>query len=449
VLREGMMMMGGSRSWFCMVMTVLSLGACEGGPTIPEGKTPELLGETGIVPPDGLSPGDLDDDLAQHTEGVAGFAGLVRQSDGSLGVRFTAVSNDRNLEKVRSAVLNSVAFAERAEGRRFSGKLDTATHTFSELVAIRALVRSRVLPTVDAVNLLYIDERRNRLIIGIAPGDSEVEVLRALSDAQIPSTAFQLIRAKTARPVANLTDTFSPVPGGVAIGSPCTLAANVDRFGTTAALTAAHCFLNGFGGGSATMRQPWVGGRTIGSGKVAESDISTGSSCPSGMSKCTFTDAVLVEYDHADTAQFGKIAKSHLHDESDESIDLTVSGRYTITGKGSVMADDTVQYTGSRTGAWEARVWDTCADRKIDYSDLGLGDIWLRCQLFLRTGVLPEGGDSGGPVYTTSSFSNDVALVGMLVANDTIIVDGKDFPMGVANHLLYIESDLGGPLVVN
>jgi len=277
-------------------------------------------------------------------------------------------------------VLNSVAFAERAEGRRFSGKLETATHTFSELVAIRALVRSRVLPTVDAVNLLYIDERRNRLIIGIAPGDSEVEVLRALSDAQIPSTAFQLIRAKTARPVANLTDTFSPVPGGVAIGSPCTLAANVDRFGTTAALTAAHCFLNGFGGGSATMRQPWVGGRTIGSGKVA---------------------------------------------------------------------DDTVQYTGSRTGAWEARVWDTCADRKIDSSDLGLGDIWLRCQLFLRTGVLPEGGDSGGPVYTTSSFSNDVALVGMLVANDTIIVDGKDFPMGVANHLLYIESDLGGPLVVN
>lgn len=307
-----------------------------------------------------------------------------------------------------------------------------AEYSLAELISFREAVRDQVVAEIDEVVAIRIDERENRVVVGATDLNRRAEIIRAAEEAGVPSTALAVERRGKGTLLKNLGDDFNPVPGGVEINDNCTLGVNVATIaGDTALITASHCT-----GSTFTLDSVGIGqaGTTpvIATDEIDDTEHRT--SCPGSITSCASVDAALIKYDNFSDAEFAKIAKTGLGS-------TTVTGRLTLTGKSSVMEDDTVRFTGRTSGTKELRVWDTCDDRKYDYGS-PFNDVWILCNMVFRGVANP--GDSGSPIYLPLS-GDDVGMIGIVFAKDTI---GDGFSAVVGSSFLQVESELGGPSVI-
>lgn len=287
-----------------------------------------------------------------------------------------------------------------------------------------------------ALVFVDIDERQNRLHIGVettaAIGDMETKI----ANLSIPLSAVVLQQASRDRPLATtLDDLVRPIQGGFRIVSDywsCTLGVNTrsTSFGW-GFLTVSHCTspdaLPDGEMNSVSFGQN-VHSRSVGV-EIIDPPFITGSACYSGK-KCRWSDAAMVKYDSASQSDMGMIARTF-----ENSIELDNSqpdwqiqnehGDATIAG--STVLDKVGQATG-----WTKGVIDkTCDDRFLD------NDIVLLCQAIV-TDTYITSGDSGAAVFERTGGANNVTLYGIAWGQA-----GGDPTKLLFSHISNIQLELG------
>jgi len=265
-----------------------------------------------------------------------------------------------------------------------------------------------------------IDERRNRLVAGVA----DVTATRnALTDAGVPESVYILEQTKSGTAVKTIRDEFRPVPAGVqndfaASGEDfgCTNGFNLSHweFGRTF-ITASHCTALMAESDGRSFFQPDDDGSVPIGEEVYDEPPFSSSECPNTY--CRYSDAAVIQYDSAVSWDYGKIVRT-FQDSKSITVDPD-NPRHTIVGEElSLMADGSTIIQIGRTDGWSrGEINKTCANR----ASLVRDDLTLLCQYRSSEGSQP--GDSGGPVFKPLPSLDSVTVAGIIIQKDGQFLD--------------------------
>lgn len=345
-----------------------------------------------------------DKEFAELALRVPGFAGLyfdhgtpvVRLLDGSQ--RGAAEDALRTILAPRAQAAPGLTFAD-------------ADYGFLQLAEWRQ--KSPALLSISGVVSVAIDERANRLRIGVASEGAHKQLLETLGTLGIPNEAVIVDSAGPAQNLTTILDYVRPLPGGLKIAflnSFCTLGFNAYLEGQIAPafLTAAHCGSHRgqvdydyFYNPTRTSESYHVGTETMDPPGLA------GGSCPTGYT-CRWSDVEVATYAGA-SPDFATLARTVTRVtngfEGPLEIDperprLHVTGMFPYPYQGEI-----VDHIGVHSGWTAAEVEYGCVDKKTL-------DGWMFwCQTYVSG--IGEPGDSGGPVFYFYNDSSAV-LVGIL-----------------------------------
>jgi hypothetical protein len=336
------------------------------------------LGVTGTA---GAATGTLDVRLARVAHAEPAFGGMFERK-GVLHVYLTD----------RSATAR--AAAKRAL-RRSNFKVLKARYGFAQLELWKKRLTAGVLGHAGAV-LTDIDDRRNRLTVGVKDKRTRLLIEARIAALGIPKAAVRIEEVTPPRFTSSLNDFHRPLVAGLQISfshpsfsSLCTLGFNAVRKGVSGFVTNSHC--TGVQGGveGTVYFQPdqanpanRVGVETV------DPVYFRGGICAVPTRRCRFSDSAFVKRDSGVPASQGFIAKA------DPSV-TTWNGTdtYRITSKGDAIVGQFVEKVGRTTGRTGAPVVRTCTDILVNFSN-----ILLLCQSQANLFALP--GDSGSPVFT-------------------------------------------------
>lgn len=287
-------------------------------------------------------------------------------------------------------------------------------HSFADLKrwypkAVALLVRPGVTQT-------DIDERRNRIVVGVASAADREAVLSALTGSGVPESAMIVEVSPAPVNEQRLSDVVSKRIGGIRIRSElaaCTLGYNakLSRIDGIPVLgdffiTASHC----------TGAYPYHMGVVTGLEKhqprawnpiaheVADPPFrDTGNgTCPSGQ--CRYSDAAVFKYYDGVDNLFAHIA--HVGSGSDSL--ATIQGYHRVNAHSYSILGETVHKIGSATGYSDGTVRAVCANvQPLDQFGYPIG-YTLNCQN--RADYRSASGDSGAPVYVRLSSTTRYAV---------------------------------------
>ncbi len=396
----------------------------------------------------------LDDEFSDLAGEVPGFGGLYYDDDGTLTVRLKDTGRADAARSPVSAFLVRQAGRSPARLGQIPGEVGAmraiaARYDFREL---RAWYTGQVIPSLgatDGVTMTDIDERRNRIVIGVRDLSTGGAITTRLSGLGIPADAVEIVpfEGAVARPAVvqsdpecdpetaiepcegggggggggtsfSITSTRRPVPGGMQIqfflgGQPfnCTLGYNArPDAGSNPAryfLTNSHCTDN-FGvvtqmpmGQSSTAEQ-------IGTELVDPPTFTSAAdpACPAGR-QCRYSDAALFVYGTSANSDHGRVAIPPVGS-------LTASVFGTVFSYGNAVMGQTVQKVGRTTGNTVGTVQQTCAMFN-QFEENQFGQLFdtgrtMLCQFQATYSCLK--GDSGGPVFFGIG-GNDIFAVGL------------------------------------
>lgn len=342
-----------------------------------------------------------DVEFSRIAEAVPGFGGLFYDENGIASVYLTDLARASEFK------------LEGTEVRILPGRYD-----FRELARWRSELLA-LLSRPDVV-LLDVDERRNRLRVGVdsSAGPAALAgVEAALAATSVPRESVVVEAAPAIQLLATLRERVRPVPGGVQIafgGFLCTLGFNAVRGGVQGFVTNSHCS-GGQGGVQNTVffQHSNASGNRIGI-ETADPTYFTGSGCPAGR-RCRFSDSSFARLDSTATDQFARIARTTSSGSSSGSITVsTAAPRFTIAATANFPnAGQTLNKMGRTTGWTRGTVQSTCVDVNVSGTN-----ITQLCQEIVGAGS--GGGDSGSPVFSasTSSGSVNATLYGILWGGD-------------------------------
>jgi hypothetical protein len=235
-------------------------------------------------------------------------------------------------------------------------KIVEGDYDIKQLVKWRAgLYRMLALPGVISTDL---DERRNRLAIGIETPGSRPEVEAALDSLGVPREAVIIEIDQPVGFQATLRDRFRPLPGGVQIEGDagafafltCTMGFNAIRSGVNGFVTNSHCTKNQGGSEGTDFHQPddplFSEGNKVGD-EIADPQYFTGAPCPAGR-RCRLSDSAFIDYT---VARGRNIARTT--DRNNGSVTLSTSPhRLSIIGETSGWADGVEMDKIGRTTGW-------------------------------------------------------------------------------------------------
>jgi hypothetical protein len=274
------------------------------------------------------------------------------------------------------------------------------------------------------------DERIGRLVFGVENASAIPGVRTALSRLGLASATYEITVTEPIVHMATLRDQWRPTRGGIQIHFGqflCTMGFNAVDGSEVSFITNSHC-TNTQGGVEGTQYyQPTssVNGTVIAT-EVEDPTYFRGGACPRNK-KCRYSDASRARYGNSANSQLGVIAQT----SGPNNGDLTVTGTFSVGGKGSAAVGTTVNKVGRTTGWTQAPVTRTCVNTSVSGSN-----IMQLCQNFVeKAGTqLVAGGDSGSPVFAGTST---VTLVGILWGGNS---SGSLFVYSPINQ---VEQELG------
>ena len=259
---------------------------------------------------------------------------------------------------------------------------------------------------VPGAVFIDLDERTNRLLIGVEHSGAAASVRGVLARLGIPSAAVTVELAEPIYQVATLRDLVRPVTAGLQINFGqfvCSIGFNATLNGQASFVTASHCTDRQGGTEGTQYFQPSssVAGSFIGT-EVDDPKYFRGGVCPKGK-KCRFSDSARIAYAAGVASDLGGIAQTTGAN----------NGSLTIAGTMRITADDNsggavgqvANKIGRTTGWTSGAITNTCVHTNVSGSN-----ITQLCQTFVSAGV--GGGDSGSDVFRVSGGT--ATLLGVL-----------------------------------
>lgn len=433
-------------------------------------RIPSLVGATSLLcacateqlrPEQSSAPANvvLDEDLIKLGRLVPGFGGLYIDANGHLiaymvGDAFpvdagAVQSRQAQLEKALLEVYGANVLSQglksgdpgRPPGSSPPPKINIVkgNHDILHLAEWRKQA-DRVLG-LPGVVFTDLDERSNRVKIGVGPGAARDRIEAAIKESGVPRDAVIIEDTRPIYEQSTLRSHVRPLPGGVQIEADigafsfktCTIGFNAIRAGVGGFVTNSHCTATRGGSSGTDFHQPddpwWTEGNKVGD-EIADPGYFTGGSCPSDR-RCRFSDSAFIDYS---IARGSNIARTTGRNNGS----LTISSsnpRLTIVGVTSSWIDGSELDKVGRTTGWTfGAVNGTC--QNINVSD---ADVTLFCQHRVRrisgTHRMTNNGDSGSPVFQWQG--NTVVLSGILWGGPD---DGSSFLFSPMNQ---IEQELG------
>lgn len=290
-----------------------------------------------------------------------------------------------------------------------------------------------------------VDERRNRVVIGVMNEDTTA-VVRHVKSIGLPREVFIVERDNPPPPLSLFIDAQRPVVAGLGIiffGSSgglnqCSLAWNVYRRNGAVVdssvryfMTASHCSTT-FGVGSLESTSFYQGVPGLSSDSLGKESFDpapfTGGTCPSGW-QCRYSDAQLGRYSASILWRHGGAAVGNF---APPPAFPTYS--FYVTAPTGGIAQSSFWAVGSMSGSKGGGVLKkTCYDRA--WAPMP-HNIWMKCQY--QVDLPAYQGDSGGIIYYPEQYWPAVVPVGLRWAGDLVNGGRSDFsPIGG------IEQDLG------
>lgn len=232
--------------------------ACSDAPTrvMMPVSSPSLA--TGVIADSELTYTNLEALFLEMDRAVPGFGGLFRE--GAQLVAVTKASDRSSTEAQLRRVLRLPRYAN-SELRGLSiDRVDAAAFSFTELARWRRALRTDVLDT-KGVSSFDLDERANRLVIGVASDVDALALRRLFANAGVPAVAI-LLRAEelsSGAQGASLDSRVRPLTAGTRFGryystvqppnysmdwvavNWCTMGVSAMRQGIEVLLLVSHC----------------------------------------------------------------------------------------------------------------------------------------------------------------------------------------------------------------
>lgn len=368
------------------------------------------------------------------------FAGFFLEGP-ALVVNMTGL--DRS-ETITTAIQEELLPEIQQRGRAHSGiEIRRVDYSFLELANWRNLFWRHV-GGLDDLGSLDLDERLNRVSIGLKTGSGRARVLETLASLGIPAEGVLIHVEGTVEPTVladkpgagaplprttYLYDRIRPIPRGVkflwvnpSYTGGCTMGFNARRWpgGSNYFITASHCTYDLFDDDpSATKAVQAYGVDTVGVEAVDPNGWTCGPFWD--RDECRYSDAAAYAYyaGVVDSVGFGTIARPEGPpgtggSSGNVNID-PVRPRFNVTGSVNwPIQGDSVHKVGITTGWTAGKVTKTCYIQ--DFSETGPHpEYWVLCTY--DTDYRAEGGDSGSPVFIRSDTAN-VLLAGVNFAKD-------------------------------
>lgn len=239
------------------------------------------------------NPRGLDHKFSELAKRVPGFGGMFYDDDGTLNVYLVDTTKG---DEVRAAIPS--VFADKPI-RADKLKIVPARYSFVQLQRWYDRLQAQQILAVPGVVTTDLDEKRNRLSIGVVDDKAGERVraeLRALGD--IPDDAFIVEKVQRVRPAATLRELIRPVLGGLQIhlaNKFCTLGFNaIGPGGVRGFVTNSHCTSIQGGVENTVFYQPNVPD-SIGL-EVSDPLYFAGYPCPGGR-VCRWSDSAFAAYD--------------------------------------------------------------------------------------------------------------------------------------------------------
>lgn len=344
----------------------------------------------------------FDDMLAEIAVMVPGFGGMYIAEDGAMEV----VMSDRTLE---AGVENAIRAVLPMENVSYTGvRIVDGKYAFNQLKDWNDAVYKSVL-AMDGAVFTDINERANKLVVGISDASLRNSVEAAYKAAGVPTGA--LVIEMTGPVVQELGLRRRPLVGGLQIamssGGFCTLGFIGNRAGVRGFVTNSHC--SGIQGGvqGIVYHQPVISGTTNRVGlETADPVYFAGGPCPAGR-VCRRSDAAFARVPHplgpVTGSLLGRIART-----AEASVAWNGTSLWTILGKQNpTFMGETVKRVGRTQGTRTGVVNGTCMNVGVASTT-----ITMLCQG--RANYISGPGDSGSPVFrVVNAGSFTVALNGI------------------------------------
>lgn len=273
-----------------------------------------------------------------------------------------------------------------------------------------------------------------RLVIGVENAGVATAVENVLKRFAIAPSGY---RVEIAEPIHfasdNLRSAHRPTKGGLQIhwdSYVCTLGFNVDHAGGRSFITNSHCSGRQGTTGTTAYYQPSSSAEP--SPIAIEADdpgYFKGGQCSNGK-VCRYSDAARALY-QSGIASNAEIART----TGVNNGELSVAGVFEVSGQdnSSTTFSGTVNKVGRTTGWTAGVVTNSCVTVNVSGSN-----IQLLCQTIVENGdaVIVQGGDSGSPVFRTTS-GGSAQLLGILWGGNS---SGSLF---VFSPLKSIQDELG------
>jgi hypothetical protein len=343
------------------------------------------------------------------------FAAIARQSP-SFGGMY--LDEERNVLYVYSwdQSAGAAALADAAVGAVFGDKRPSARiqilparYGFHELKQWHDRLSPDVL-AMPGVVMTDIDDRSNRVTVGVESLESKGAIEDRLFEIGIPAEAVNIVKTPAVALEASLRDRRRPLVGGLQIafqsgGSTflCTEGFNAVRAGVIGFVTNSHCTAVQGGVQNTAIHQPTillnlnhVGVETV------DPTYFVGAPCPAGR-RCRRSDSAFIRRDALVSSNQGRIARTALGSFAWDGVST-----FRIVREADPLVGQVVTKVGRTTGRTAGVVQQTCANFNVLNTT-----ITQLCQS--RAAYLSNPGDSGSPVFriVNAPAVNDVALGGI------------------------------------
>jgi len=376
---------------------------------------------------EGGQPSGLDELFLSIESELTGFGGFYWDND-TLVIVSTAVYPTANL--LRLTVASAVAkFRPDVAETALVGRVQIVEGIFSfrQLYSIKEFLTLNPIPKMVFVD---VDERRNRVFVGVEDEAAAADVMAILSDRGFPLDAVVVEIVEPIVPMVYLQDRVRPVAGGLQIAFPltppyvgiCTLGFVAIRGGDLGYVTNDHCTSQS-GVVDGTVHHQPLPNNAVGVEIVDPPFFTTG--CPPGR-VCRYSDAIFGRAFDPGSMDFGKLMRTAGLGS------LEIVGRWNIVGESAFpLVGEILNKVGRTTGWTQGSVTNTCVTTYVSNTN------WVRlCQDIVAANV--SGGDSGSPVFKViDSTTGRVSLYGVLWGGS---YSGTTF---VFSNMQNLERELG------